>query len=211
MPTRRSTLRRVASTATLTLLGLLLAGGVAAAGVGAAVVLGRTNTADHGTTLVNTAGIPLALRAPATAPPLAVSSATKVSRLNADLIDGIDGSALQRRITGYCSPGTSVSTVSAAGGLVCAREPFSVIWQIAVTAAGDVGAAHDGASAVRNAPGDYSVVWVGFPGRATPYCTGLGRVPTLVSVQAREDGTGNARLSFSGADTAFSCALIATG
>jgi hypothetical protein len=51
-------------------------------------------------------------------PPFAVNSSTKVKGLNADLLDGIDSSAFQRRIRN-CAAGSAISEVNANGSVVC--------------------------------------------------------------------------------------------
>src|SRR5262249_3431283 len=53
------------------------------------------------------------------ATPFTVNSATKVAKLNADLLDGVDGSALQARITGTCASGSAVRVLNADGSVAC--------------------------------------------------------------------------------------------
>lgn len=72
-------------------------GGVGYAATGGNFILGFANSANKTSTLTNTAGTALSLRAPATSAPLAVNNSVKVARLNADLIDGLDSSAFQRK------------------------------------------------------------------------------------------------------------------
>jgi hypothetical protein len=52
-------------------------------------------------------------------PPFAVNSATKVANLNADKLDNLDSTQLQRRITGSCPNGTAISSVAAQGLTGC--------------------------------------------------------------------------------------------
>jgi len=52
-------------------------------------------------------------------PPLTVNSPTKVNNLNADLLDGLDSSTFQRRVTGQCTNRTAVSAVNADGTVGC--------------------------------------------------------------------------------------------
>jgi hypothetical protein len=80
--------------------GVALTIGVAGVGysaTGGSLVLGSANSANRTTTLAGTAGPALSLKVPAASAPLAVSNAVKVSRLNADLLDGVDSSAFQRK------------------------------------------------------------------------------------------------------------------
>ncbi|HWL37101.1 MAG TPA: hypothetical protein VNQ77_13005 [Frankiaceae bacterium] len=101
--------------------------GVATAATGGTFLLGRSNSAGARTGLTNTAGTPLSLYAKTGYPPLAVNSEVKVSKLNADRIDGLDSASLQRRVTGTC-PGGAVSAVASNGTVTCATAPtkFSV-------------------------------------------------------------------------------------
>jgi hypothetical protein len=85
-------------------LGVSLSG-TAYAATGGNFLLGKANTANKVSTLTNTAGAamkltsggtgtPLTLNAPSGLPPMTVNSATKVSHLNADLLDGLNASDL---------------------------------------------------------------------------------------------------------------------
>lgn len=67
------------------------------AATGKPLLLGKTNQASKTTTVKTARGPALKLRTKATAPPLKVTSGRKVSRLNADLLDGLDSSRLQTR------------------------------------------------------------------------------------------------------------------
>jgi hypothetical protein len=51
--------------------------------------------------------------------PFTVNSQTKVGNLNADLLDGLDSPALQKRVTGTCAAGSAVRVVNANGGVTC--------------------------------------------------------------------------------------------
>ena len=84
-------------------------GGVGYAATGGSFVLGHANQANQVSVLKGTAGTPLALHAPAGSAPLRVNSGVKVANLNADKIDGLDSSALQKagtavRVSDRCSP-----------------------------------------------------------------------------------------------------------
>ena len=72
-------------------------GGVGYAATGGNFILGGSNSASRTSTLTSTAGSALSLKAPSTSAPLAVSNSVKVGRLNADLVDGLDSSAFQRK------------------------------------------------------------------------------------------------------------------
>lgn len=91
----------------LALAGLLVLA-VNPAGVSAAaknLVLGRSNSESRTTTLTNTGkGPALSLRAKPGKAALKVSSTAKVARLNADLVDGVDASALGTSATVYTMP-----------------------------------------------------------------------------------------------------------
>src|SRR6187200_2903374 len=75
---------------------LVLGSGTAVAATGGKFILGRSNTASTTTTLTNTKGTALSLRAPAGRAPLAVNTSTKVSRLNADSVDGVSSENIAR-------------------------------------------------------------------------------------------------------------------
>jgi hypothetical protein len=197
--------------ATAGLVPLLLGGGVATAAGATAVLLGRSNSSAHATVLANPHGSPLSLAAGRSAPPLVVNSSTKVAHLNADYLDGLDVSALQRRVAGRCGGRSGIVAISVTGAAVCAAQTYSIVWQVLVAADGTTQVPHAGVSVARTASGDYTLMWTGFPGRAVPYCTGVGRAPVMVSMSSDDDGNGSARLSFAAADTPFSCALIAFG
>jgi hypothetical protein len=68
--------------------------GVATAANGGSLTLGHSNTATKTTTLSDSRGTPLSLKAGHGKPPLRVSSSTKVKHLNADELDGSSASAL---------------------------------------------------------------------------------------------------------------------
>jgi hypothetical protein len=76
-------------------LALSVAGvGVATAANGGSLVLGHSNTATHTTTLADSRGTPLALKAKPGHPPLTVNSKALVKHLNADELDGSSASGL---------------------------------------------------------------------------------------------------------------------
>lgn len=68
----------------------------------------------------NTAGGPaLSLQVNSGISPFTVNSQTRVISLNADLLDGLDSSALQKRVTGTCAAGSALRAVNGDGSVVC--------------------------------------------------------------------------------------------
>ncbi|HUR02514.1 MAG TPA: hypothetical protein VM347_08240 [Nonomuraea sp.] len=100
--------------------------GTAYAATGGTFVLGRSNAASSPTGLTSSAGTPLVLNAKTGYAPLAVNSTTKVNRLNADLLDGVDSAALQRRVSGTCAAGHAVRAIAANGTVTCDDEKSTV-------------------------------------------------------------------------------------
>jgi Chaperone of endosialidase len=97
-------------------------------------VQGETNSIDpNGAGVVgknNGGGPGLKAIVNAGAPPLSVNSSVKVANLNADLMDGFDSLAFQKRVTGTCGAGSAIKTVNADGTVVC--EPVGVggVWSL---------------------------------------------------------------------------------
>lgn len=60
-----------------------------------------------------------AFQTPASASPFLVNSTHKVTSLNADLLDGLDSSALQKRVSGTCASGSAISSVATDGNVTC--------------------------------------------------------------------------------------------
>jgi hypothetical protein len=77
---------------------LLMGGSVAYAANGGSLLIGRSNAATALTSLSNSSGTPLSLSAKAGRAPLRVNNATKVTNLNADLLDGIDATSLALKV-----------------------------------------------------------------------------------------------------------------
>ena len=92
---------------------LTLGGGTAYAANGGSFLLGRSNTATTATTLTNTAGTPLSLKAPTGYPPLAVSSSKTVPSLSADLLDGLTSASFLRS-TGKAADAEKVDGINGA-------------------------------------------------------------------------------------------------
>ena len=92
----RKRLATPAAFAAGTLVAVVLTPGSAVAATAKSVLLGRSNTSSHTTTLVNRTGTPLALTAKKGSAPLKVSSSTKVAGLNADQVDGLSASSFAR-------------------------------------------------------------------------------------------------------------------
>ena len=73
---------------------LVLGSGSAVAATGGKFILGRSNGASTTTTLTNSKGTALSLKAPANRAPLAVSNGVRVTNLNADKVDGVSAEGL---------------------------------------------------------------------------------------------------------------------
>lgn len=115
--------------------------GTAVAATGGTFRLGMFNGAGKTTVLQSKTGSALSLRSDPGVPPLRVNGGAKVPRLNADQLDSLDSSELQRRVTGACEPGTFVRSISADGSVVCGgTSPTSTYERFAsATASGPFG------------------------------------------------------------------------
>lgn len=114
MHAQKSHLRTIAATIVAAL--VLVAGldMVSYAATGKSMLLGKINKAGGPTSLTNTGtGPALNLTNKPAFPPLKVSSSTKVARLNADLLDGLNASALQDQTTFIYGFGTAAANVPA--------------------------------------------------------------------------------------------------
>ncbi|MCW2544059.1 MAG: hypothetical protein JWM40_1611 [Frankiales bacterium] len=140
--------------------------GTAYAATGGTFVLGRGNTATAPTGLTSSAGTPMVLNAKTGYAPLAVNSTTKVNRLNADLLDGLDSAALQRRIISTCPQGKPIRAINPNGTLAC-DDGKTVVMQIqrsinATPGSVDLGVGYAGC------PADHAVVGGGYQAGTGP-------------------------------------------
>ena len=120
---------RDAVTATSALAALIIAvgaTGTAVAATGGTFILGKSNSATTLTTLSNTKGTALSLKAPSGSPALAVSNTNKVARLNADLLDGLNSSQLQRRVSGTCAGVLAIQGIGTGGGATCSKNQLAM-------------------------------------------------------------------------------------
>ena len=104
----------------------------AATGVGARLELGKANSVNATTSLTATAtgsafslknlgtGVGLNITVNSGKSPITVSAgAGKATNLNADMVDGIDGSQLQKRVSTTCPSGKAISAIAADGTATC--------------------------------------------------------------------------------------------
>jgi hypothetical protein len=105
-----TSIRNLAATTAILAAGFIGINGVAYAATGHSFLLGKSNSANHTTTLKNTgSGAALTLKSKTTSAPLAVNSSKVVTHLNADMVDGVSASALQTRGIKYLLPNTQVN------------------------------------------------------------------------------------------------------
>lgn len=97
--------------------------GTAAAATGGTFTLGRANTATRTTTLTDKATVPLSVVGSTGRAPLKVNSRVKVANLDADLVDGLDSTALQRRVGGGCAIGSFITAIASSGAVACDSPP----------------------------------------------------------------------------------------
>lgn len=93
--------------------------GVADAATGGTFLLGKSNAASTVTTLTNTTGTALSLKSKSGYPPLAVNSKKLVPNLNANYLNGLASSSLQRRVAATCTA-TGIGAISDTGAVTCA-------------------------------------------------------------------------------------------
>ena len=135
MSTRRSRTAAVAVGSVVLILG---ANTVADAANGHAWLLGRTGHETHTTTIANAhKGAALSLVSPGKVAPLKVSNSTKVARLNADEVDGLNGAQLTTRalVASFDQP-TLVNNFDARWYLKVAPGPYAVSFSIAIVGSG---------------------------------------------------------------------------
>lgn len=101
-------------------MALVVGSGTAYAATGGKFILGKSNAAGTTTTLTNKKGTALALNSRAGTPSLKVSNSTRIPSLNADLVDGLDGSRLAL-VAGQANTvsevGTAIDTSDPADGI----------------------------------------------------------------------------------------------
>lgn len=109
-------------------LGVTVAGGTAVAATGGTLLLGRSNTSGAQTNLANTGSGPvLSLSARSGQAPIGVSAAAgKATNLNADKLDGLDGTQLQRTVAQSCPFGFAIRRISGTGGVTCYGDVFGL-------------------------------------------------------------------------------------
>jgi hypothetical protein len=96
---------------TILIAGALLVGAAnlgAYAATGAPLLLGKTNVAGKTTTIKSGKGVALKLKTKKSAAPLKVNSSKVVKKLNADLVDGLDGNALRTKAYTYRLSATTI-------------------------------------------------------------------------------------------------------
>lgn len=97
-------------------MALVIGSGTAVAATGGKFILGMSNSATTTTKLTDSRGTALSLTSKAGTPSLAVSSTTKVTRLNADRLDNLDS-------TSFALTSGQTNTISSSGQLYDASTP----------------------------------------------------------------------------------------
>jgi hypothetical protein len=103
--------------------------GLAYAATGSSLVLGRINTSAATTVIQGGSAPVLSLRSSTSAAaPLAVNGTGRVTHLNADRLDSLDSTHLQRRIATACPTGQAIVGVDATGRPQCRGiEPLATL------------------------------------------------------------------------------------
>jgi hypothetical protein len=91
-----------------------------------APIAGRSLQVTNTSTAVGATALGLTVAAGKT--PLTVNSGTKVANLNADRLDGLDSSALQKRVTGSCSGANAIKAITASGSVNCEATAPSLVF-----------------------------------------------------------------------------------
>jgi hypothetical protein len=134
--------------------------GSAYAATGGSFLLGKSNQADRPSAIVNTGtGPALTMRSQPGSPPFSVANNTRrVTGLNADLVDGVHASALQRRVTGTCAAGSAVTAITAGGTVSCSATSATSYFAV-LNADGTLVRGSAGVTSTRTATGVYRVVF----------------------------------------------------
>lgn len=111
---------RVTPAAVVATTALVIAlSGTAVAATGGSFLLGHTNRTTSNTIISNSKGTALVFAAKKGIAPFSVNGdKVKVPSLNADLLDGVDSTKLQLRVSGQCGS-TAISSISATGSVTC--------------------------------------------------------------------------------------------
>jgi hypothetical protein len=135
--------------------------GTASAATGGTFLLGKSNAAGHTTALKNTgtgAALLLKTHSAKTAPLSVSGNSTKVVHLNADLLDGLDSTKLQRKVTSACGAAGSISAINASGSAACGpRTYYAVVGSNGTLARGSAGTTSVKLTGVGTAAGEYQV------------------------------------------------------
>jgi hypothetical protein len=139
---RFSFFKGVALGAAVSVVTIAATAAFAGTGVGGVFNLGKTNTVDATTALSGTVrGAQLDVSNSATGkgatgigigvaqgkPPLVVNSTTKVKHLNADQLDGVDSTQLQRTTTGGCTFGRAIKQLLPDGTFTCSNSKIRAL------------------------------------------------------------------------------------
>jgi hypothetical protein len=159
--------------------------GVTYAATGQSLLLGRTNYASSTTVVQSTSGAALDLRPGRTTDaPLTVSGSGLVTHLNADRIDSLDSTQLQRKLTGSCGAHQALVGIWSSGAPGCrAVEPTTLV----------ATAAHPGAvdepvgARLETVPAGRYVAHLA--ASLTPAVRGTVTAPKLASCQLQSSGT----------------------
>ncbi len=100
--------------------------------------------------------------------------------MNADLLDGINSTSLQRRVTGTCAPGNAVRAIAANGAVTCDDEQVEV--QQTFTAINSTPGSPELGFGTAGCPAGYAVVGGGyFAGTGTSPAPAIAEYASAVS------------------------------